>query len=136
MSLILYQIILLMLVPDPGHFQNLQEEKIYSVGEVNEKPQPVIGLTEFQSRWSKKVVYPEAAVKKKIQGMIFIQFIVNRDGVIENASLKAGIGYGCDEAALKGFNEVCKEPWKPGFKNDQPVKVAMVLPFFFQIVER
>jgi protein TonB len=112
------------------------QEKIYTVSEISIKPTPAKGLTNFHDRWSKSVAYPEDALKEKVQGMVFIQFVVNNDGTVTDAAIKQGIGHGCDEAALKGFEELCKEPWIPGVKHDQPVKVSMVLPFYFRIIER
>ena len=103
---------------------------------VNVKPEPAKGLNDFQTRWSKKGLYPENALKEAVQGIVYIEFIVNEDGTITDATVKTGIGYGCDEAALKSFNEVSKEPWKPGLIKDEPVKVKMVLPYFFRIVKR
>jgi hypothetical protein len=61
---------------------------------------------------------------------------VNNDGTVTEAAIKQGIGHGCDEAALKSFRELCKERWNPGVKKDQPVRVSMVLPFYFRIIER
>jgi len=112
-----------------------QEEKIYTVSEVSVKPEPVSGLEDFKTRWSKKVVYPEDAIKENIQGVVFIEFVVNRDGTIEEAAVRQGIDNSCDAAALTEFKELVKEAWKPGMRNNEPVKVKMVLPFFFKIVK-
>jgi periplasmic protein TonB len=113
----------------------LQEEKIYTVSEVTIKPEPVMGLTAFQKKWSGRVEYPEDARRNNIQGMVFIEFIVDKDGTIQDAAIRTGLGSGCDEAALEGFKGMTKHTWKPGRKNDQPVKVKMVLPFFFKIIK-
>lgn len=136
MSALLLHMILNLILPDPSANRLLQEEKIYTVSEVSVKPEPLNGLKEFQDRWSKKVKYPQEALKKKIQGMVFIEFIVKADGSIVDANVKRGLGYGCDEAALKGFEELSTEGWKPGVRLGHPVKVKMVLPFFFRIVEQ
>jgi len=61
--------------------------------------------------------------------------VVNKDGSVQDASVRAGIGHGCDEAALEGFKELAKIAWKPGMKNNQPVRVKMVLPFSFRIIK-
>lgn len=114
----------------------LQDEKVYTVSEVSVKPQPLKGLDHFQSRWSREGKYPESAQEEGIQGVVFIEFIVNTDGTISNSVVKTGIGYGCDQAALKAFREVAKEPWNPGMLRDKPVKVKMVLPYFFRIIKR
>ena len=114
----------------------LQEEKIYTVSEVHTKPQPVNGLDHFQTRWSRIGKYPQEALEEQVEGVVFIEFLVKADGTIHNAAVKTGIGYGCDEAALKAFNTVAREPWKPGLRKNQPVSVKMVLPYFFRIVKR
>jgi TonB family protein len=134
MPVLFCHVILLFVHPEAvGLFQ---EEKIYTVSDVSIKPEPVRGLNDFQGRWSKKVAYPEEAIRNKIQGMVFIEFIVGKNGVIQNPEIKSGLHRQCDEAALRGFKEVTKEPWKPGMKDGAPVKVKMVLPFFFRIHER
>ena len=135
MPLFLYYIVCLFFFQVPDHNGLLQEEKIYTVSEVAIKPEPIDGLENFKKKWSRKVAYPKNALDAKIQGMVFIEFIVSPDGSIEDASVKSGIGYGCDEAALEGFKHVSKNGWKPGIKNDMPVKVKMVLPFYFRIIK-
>ena len=112
-----------------------QQEKIYTVSEVTIKPEPLMGMAAFQKKWSGKVDYPEDARRKDIQGIVFIEFVVDKDGTIQDAAIRSGLGFGCDEAALEGFKRMTKEAWKPGTKNDQAVKVKMVLPFFFRIIK-
>lgn len=114
---------------------NFQDDKIYTVSEVNIKPAPIAGHDSFQKKWSKNVTYPDDAVRNKIEGMVFIEFVVDKDGSITDAAVRSGLGHGCDEAALGGFKEASKNAWKPGIKNEQPVKVKMVLPFQFRIIK-
>lgn len=116
-------------------YELLQEERIYSVSELSVTPKPASGLEDFKKKWSKKVVYPEDALNRNTQGVVFIEFVIDKDGTIGHAAIRQGIGHGCDEAALKGFKEVTKERWKPGMRSDQPVRVKMVLPFYFRIVK-
>ena len=135
MKLLPYHIVCLsFLFPSTG-FEIFQEEKVYTVSEVSVKPEPLMGQHNFQKKWSSKVSYPGDAVKEKVEGMVFIEFVVDKDGSIQDAAVRSGLGFGCDEAALEGFKEVCREAWKPGVKNDQPVKVKMVLPFQFRIIK-
>ena len=134
MTLFLYYIVSLFLLLD-AHPGACQDEKIYTVSEVAIKPEPIDGLEDFKKKWSRKVTYPKSALEENIQGMVFIEFVVSRDGSIESASVKSGIGYGCDEAALDDFKQVSKDGWKPAIRNDVPVKVKMVLPFYFRIIK-
>jgi protein TonB len=135
MAMLVYYIASAFIILAPEDGQTLQEEKTYTVSEVSVKPEPPIGLDAFQKKWSGKVSYPDEALREGVQGMVFIQFTVEKDGSIRDASVRSGIGYGCDEAALEGFRELAKTPWKPGVKSDQPVKVKMVLPFYFRILK-
>lgn len=135
MSAFLYLVIPLFVLAEAASDAQLQEEKVYTVSEVHVKPQPLKGLNDFQRRWSNKVQYPEDAAKKNIQGIVFIEFIVNDDGSIVDPTVKSGLSEECDDAALKGFREASKESWKPALKNGQPVKVKMVLPFAFRIIK-
>jgi TonB family protein len=136
MSAFLLQIVFLFVLSDAAWTAPPQEEKIYTVSEVHVKPQPVKGLNDFQRRWSSNVTYPEEAVNESIEGMVFIEFVVNPDGAIVNPTVKSGLSEACDEAAMKGFRVVSKESWKPALKDGQPVKVKMVLPFAFRIIKR
>ncbi|MEX1241209.1 MAG: energy transducer TonB [Cyclobacteriaceae bacterium] len=136
MLIILYHIILFATLGSTSSVDPLQEEKIYTVSEVSVKPEPVMGLKAFREKWSKMVKYPEDAIKKQVQGIVFIEFVVRSDSSVVDAAVKQGIGFGCDEAALKGFEELSKEGWKPGVKLGQPVKVKMVLPFYFRIIQQ
>jgi periplasmic protein TonB len=135
MTLFLLHTILLLMPLHAASREAGQDEKVYTVSEVSVKPQPIIGLADFQKKWSRTVKYPDHAVRQKIQGMVYIEFIVDTDGSIREAAIRSGIGHGCDEAALKAFSELSKDGWKPGIKKDAPVKVKMVLPFYFKIIE-
>ena len=114
---------------------DLQDDRIYTVSEVNTKPEPIAGHDAFQRKWSKRVTYPEEAIKAKIEGVVFIEFVVEKDGSVTEAAVRNGLGHGCDKAALEGFKEVSINAWKPGIKQEQPVRVKMVLPFQFRIIK-
>lgn len=73
--------------------------------------------------------YPDAAQKTNISGKVLIQFVVNEDGSVSNATIVKGIGGGCDEEALSVVNGMPK--WKPGKQNGIAVKVYFTLPINF-----
>lgn len=47
------------------------------------------------------VKYPEEALKNKIEGSVNIKYDVNVFGDVTAATVVQGIGYGCDEEALR-----------------------------------
>ena len=46
---------------------------------------------------AKNIVYPQEARDKEISGRVFVSFIVEKDGSVNEVNVKKGIGGGCDE---------------------------------------
>lgn len=49
----------------------------------------------------KNLKYPEAALANKIEGFVHVAYEVNNLGEIVSVTVKKGIGYGCDEEAVR-----------------------------------
>ncbi len=78
------------------------------------------------------LVYPERAKEKGKEGVVYIEFVVERDGSISMPSIKRDeIGYGCGEEALRLVKLMPK--WEPGMQRDKTVRVAVVLPVVFTL---
>lgn len=91
-----------------------------------EMPQLIGGLEELQ----KNIKYPEDALEKGIEGRVFVQFIVNKDGNVSDAKVIRGIGGGADEEALRVVREA---KFEPGYQNGEPVRVQYALPISFRL---
>lgn len=77
------------------------------------------------------VKYPENALKKGIQGTVFISFLVKADGSITNVKIMRGIGGGCDEEAIRVVKLMPK--WTPGELKGKPVDVEFTMPIKFAL---
>ncbi|MDR2292699.1 MAG: energy transducer TonB [Prevotellaceae bacterium] len=55
-------------------------------------------LSEFIT---KNLRYPEHAVQNNISGSVHLQYTVNDDGIVESVQVLKGLGYGCDEEAVR-----------------------------------
>jgi periplasmic protein TonB len=75
--------------------------------------------------------YPAQAIKMGIEGRVFVQFVVEKNGSLTEVSVLKGIGGGCDEAAVKIIQK--SAVWKPGKQRGRPVRVRMVVPLTFKI---
>ena len=73
--------------------------------------------------------YPDAARETNISGTALIEFVVNEDGSVSNASIVRNPGGGCGEEALRMVRSMPK--WKPGKQNGVAVKVLFTLPIRF-----
>ncbi len=84
------------------------------------------GVQEMMNFLANNLTYPEKARREKIQGRVFVNFVVEKDGAVSNVNILRGIGAGCDEEA-KRVVELMPN-WKPGEQNGEPVRVSFNLP--------
>ena len=113
-----------------------QEEKKVSVDDevfvvVEEQAEFPGGLDSMYAYIHKNLKYPELAKEKGIEGRVFVNFIIEKDGSISNVKILRGIGGGCDEAAKEVVEKMPK--WKPGTQRGKPVRVQFNLPIKFEL---
>ncbi|MEX0944213.1 MAG: energy transducer TonB [Balneolaceae bacterium] len=110
--------------PPPPPQEEEPEEDFFVV--VEEMPELIGGLGELQ----RQIKYPEMARRAGIEGRVFIQFIVNERGEVENPIVMRGIGGGADEEALR---VVSQAKFTPGMQRGRPVRVQYSLPIYFRL---
>ncbi len=71
--------------------------------------------------------YPEAARKKNIEGTVIIDFKVDANGNVIDAKVEDGIGYGCDEEALRVVKEL--KNFEPNKKFDGETNLKLPIKF-------
>jgi protein TonB len=114
--------------PDVGTSAPHVSEEPIVMAEV--MPEPVNGLDGFYKQIARELKYPRKAVYAEIEGKVFIEFVIDREGNPTFVKVLRGIGYGCDEEAMKAL---LKTKWRPGRQRGVPVKVRMVLPIQFAL---
>lgn len=83
-------------------------------------------------RWiSKHVKYPQLAQENGIQGKVFIQFVIEKDGSISDVKVLRGVDSSLDQEAVRVVKSMPK--WKPGMQRKKPVRVSYTLPINFQL---
>lgn len=75
--------------------------------------------------------YPESAKKKGIEGKVYIQFVVEKDGSIADVKVMRGVCEELDAEAVRVIKAMPK--WKPGEQEGKPVRTTMMLPINFKI---
>ena len=100
-------------------------------GIIEEQPAPVGGMSAFKQFLKKNLKYPNQARRMGIEGKVFVQFVVDKDGSLNDIKVLKGIGGGCDEEAVRVLKKHPK--WSPGKQRGRPVKVRMVIPVFFKL---
>ncbi len=114
-------------------FEDAPEEE--SVDEVftivEDQPEFPGGMQAFFKYVSDNMVYPAQARRMGIEGRVYVQFVVDKDGKVTEVKAVKGIGAGCDEEAERVLREA--PSFKPGKQRGRPVKVRMVLPIIFKL---
>ena len=78
---------------------------------------------------SKSVKYPAIAQENGIQGRVIISFVIEKDGLVADATVVRGVDSALDKEALRVVNNMPK--WKPGEQRGKPVRVNYTLPVTF-----
>ena len=78
----------------------------------------------------KKIRYPLQAKSLGVQGVVYVQFIVNEEGKVEKPIIIKKLGAGCDEEALRVLKKV---KFTPGYDKGKAVKVRFTLPVRFML---
>ena len=98
---------------------------------VEESASPKGGMAAFYKYVSDKMKYPAQARRMGIEGKVFIEFVINRDGSITDVKVMKGIGAGCDEEAIRVVQSA--PPWNPGKQRGKPVRQRYVVPIIFKL---
>ena len=94
---------------------------------VQDEPEFPGGMEALCKYLEENIIYPADAGCEK--GVVYVQFIVERDGTITDAHVLKDRCGGCEEEALRVVNSMPK--WIPGYQRGKPVRVRYNLPVRF-----
>jgi|GEM_PF-1301162 len=80
---------------------------------------------------SQNLKYPPAAYQMKIEGTVFVRFLIDKDGYVTNAKITQSAHPDLDTEALRVVSLM--PVWRPGLKDGKPVNVYFTLPIRFSI---
>lgn len=109
----------------------LQEVKEEPVFLVVEEPATFNGndLSSFHKWVSENLKYPESLFQKGCGGKLYVQFIVNATGNVENANILAGFNNEFDQEAVR---VITSSPlWGPAKQGGRAVKQLFTIPIIF-----
>lgn len=103
------------------------DETVFTV--VEKQPEFPGGMRAFQDYLATNVRYPAAASTAAIKDKVFVSFIVRSNGRITDVGVLKGLGYGCDEEAVRVISAMPN--WRPGSQSGKPVNVKynVIVPF-------
>ncbi len=115
-----------------------QDTIIYELPEdvlirADKMPQPPGGMQKYLNSITENIIYPEEALKRRIQGTVLVRTIIDAQGNITYPQVITGkgLGHGCDEEAIRAVMHAGK--WTPGENNGKTVKIQQVIPVVFRV---
>jgi TonB family protein len=108
--------------------------QIYDFVSLDAAPSFPGGMNQFYTYVQKSIKYPQEALDKKIQGKVFLSFVVETDGALSDIKVERKLGGGTDEEAVRVLEESPK--WEPGIQNGQRVRVKYNIPISFNLMPK
>ncbi len=106
-----------------------EEAEVFYV--VENMPEFPGGTNEMRKFIATNIIYPEIAKENGITGKVYVQFVVNGKGKIEQVKVVRGVDPSLDKEAIRVIKSL--PTWKPGKQRGKPVKVSFTVPINFQL---
>jgi protein TonB len=107
----------------------IEDEKVYI--NVDIEPSFPGGYSEFVNFIKSTVVYPEMACEMGEQGIVYVRFVVNKNGSIEQVSIEQGVTDALNKEAIRVVRKMPN--WIPGEQNGKKVRASYNLPISFKL---
>ena len=109
--------------------QAVEEEKPYEM--VEQMPTFPGGAEALLQYIAKNLKYPTIAQENGVQGRVICQFVVGRDGSVQNVRVVRSLDPSCDKEAVRVIQSLPK--WIPGKQNGKAVPVYYTVPIMFKL---
>ena len=112
-------------------YSNLKtsDKEIHAI--LEERPKYPSGMDEVVKYIQTHIQYPPTAVYKKIEGKVWIESVIDRDGKVVQPKVAYSVHPLLDQEALRIIKMM--PDWRPGKLNGETVKVKYVFPVTFRI---
>jgi TonB family protein len=79
----------------------------------------------------RNIQYPAEAKAQRVEGTVVVSYVVNEYGFLEDVKVTKGIGYGCDEEAIRVVQQL--DDWMPAIIDWEVKSFRMTLPIKFKL---
>ena len=108
----------------------MPDEPVFEV--VEQMPEfPDGGMAGLMEYFKKNLRYPEEAKRAGTQGRVVVQFLINKNGAISDASVLRSVDRLLDAEAVRLVRSMPK--WKPGMQKGKAVTVKYTVPVLFKL---
>ncbi|MCH2235787.1 MAG: energy transducer TonB [Crocinitomicaceae bacterium] len=115
-------------IPDDTPVE-IEEEPIVDFAEVD--PMFPGGEAEMNKFIQENVEYPQMSIEMGEQGIVYVEFVVNKNGSIEQVKVVRGVSDALDAEAKRVVKTMPR--WTPGEQAGKPVRVRFTIPIHFRL---
>jgi TonB family protein len=105
--------------------------KVYDFVSLESQPTFPGGMGKFYAYLKENLRYPAEAKANKVEGHVFLSFVVEKDGSLMDIKVDRKLGGGTDEEAVRILRESPK--WLPGTQGGNAVRVKYNIPISFKL---
>lgn len=116
---------------DPDDFMDEEEEvdEVFLIAE--EDAEFPGGFGAWMGYLKENIKYSNQARRMQIEGKVFVQFTIEKDGSVTGVHVVRGLGYGLDKEAIRVVQNSPK--WQPAKQRGRPVRLKKTLPVVFKL---
>jgi TonB family protein len=107
------------------HHENVEKDP-------DTRPAPVGGMSAWVQFLSQNLKMTTEARELGVNGTVFVEFIVDKEGKILSPVIKKSLGMGLDDEVLRIMSLPNVPQWTPGTKDGKAVNTLMILPVQFK----
>ncbi|MEA1873989.1 MAG: TonB family protein [Bacteroidota bacterium] len=118
---------------DMSSFEETVEEEVEPIPfhSVEDKPVFPGGDAALLKYLAENTNYPEIAKENGIQGKVFIQFVIDKNGNVTSVTVARGVDPYLDKEAKRVVGKLPR--WSPGKQRGIPVPVTYIVPINFKL---
>lgn len=105
--------------------------EILKYTEMEKMPEFKGGTEAFGKFLASKLTYPPDAYRSRIQGKVYVYFIVNPDGRLSDFEVEKSVSVDIDHEAIRVLKLSPK--WNTGLQRGKPVRVSYIIPINFKL---
>lgn len=105
---------------EPYASENPEDDDQIIYKKVDEQAKFLGGQMAWLRYLKSNLKYPPAAQRAKIRGQVIVTFVVNKNGSIESVKLIKGVGFGCNEEAIRLIKAMPR--WIPAVNKGKKVR--------------
>jgi len=105
-------------------------DEVFTIVEQN--PTFVGGDLAFIKFVQSNLVYPEKARRMGLEGRVFVQFVIEKDGSLTDVAVIKGMMGDCNEEAIRVMQN--SPNWVAGKQRGRSVRVQIVIPITFKFI--